>query len=117
MAPLWIFCLLKTIGFSQPKLAEKTESARTLAGWVTVPGIMLLGLIAWMVQNHHPGVVIQDKAELHASPFTDSKVLLEMKAGGEVTLMAVKNEWQQVKNSNGDLGWLESAKLKSIPIQ
>jgi len=32
-------------------------------------------------------------------------------------LMAVKNDWQQVKNSNGDLGWLESAKLKSIPIQ
>jgi len=117
LAPLWIFSLLKAIAILKPKLTQKTESVRTIAGWVTVPGIILIGLIAWMVQNHHPGVIIHDKAELHASPFTDSKVLLEMKAGEEVMLMAVKNKWQQVKNSNGDLGWLESSKLKSIPIQ
>ena len=117
LAPLWIFCFLKAIGIYKPKLAEKTEFVRAMAGWVTVPGIILLGLIAWMVQSHHPGVIIQDKAELHASPFTDSKVLLEMKAGEEVMLMAVKNEWQQVRNSNGDLGWVESSKLHSIPIQ
>lgn len=117
LAPLWMFCLLKAVGFFQSKFAEKTDTARVIAGWFTVPGIILLGLIAWMVQSHHPGVIIQDKAELHASPFADSKVLLEMKAGEEVMLMAVKNQWQQIKNSNGDLGWLETSKLRSIPIQ
>ena len=117
LAPLWIFCLFKTVGFYRASLAEKTESIRSVAGWLTVPGMILLGLIGWMVQSHHPGVIVQDKAELHASPFSDSKVLVEMKAGEEVMLMAVKNQLQQIKNSNGDLGWLESSKLKSIPIQ
>ncbi len=112
--PLWTFCLLKTLNLFAA--TEKLKGVQYLMGWLIMPGICILALMAWTVSSHHQGVVIRDKASLHASPFSDSKVLGELKAGEEVLLLASKDDWRQIKKRDGESGWLELSQLKTIPV-
>ncbi|MBT7535078.1 MAG: SH3 domain-containing protein [Verrucomicrobia bacterium] len=89
---------------------------RSISGWMIGPGACLLALIAWTISGQRIGVVITDRAPLHSSPFSDSKNLSEMKTGEEVQLLAEKNQWRQIRNTKGELGWLEMSHLKAIPI-
>ena len=114
LLPLWSYCLLKTIHFF--KASTKWEGLRSALGWMIAPGACLLVIIAWAISDQRVGVVIADRAPLHASPFSDSKNLGEMKTGEEVQLLAEKNQWRQIRNTKGELGWLELSHLKTIPI-
>jgi tetratricopeptide (TPR) repeat protein len=114
LLPLWTYCLLKT--FQLLTASTKGEGLRSASGWMIAPGVCLLAIIAWAISGQHVGVVITDKAPLHASPFSDSKNLGEMKTGEEVQLLAEKKQWRQIRNTKGELGWLEMSHLKAIPI-
>jgi tetratricopeptide (TPR) repeat protein len=114
LLPLWAFCLLKTIHLLTA--STKWEGLRSTLGWMIAPGACLLAVITWAISGEHVGVVITDSAPLHASPFSDSKNLGEMKTGEEVQLLAEKNQWRQIRNTKGELGWLEMSHLKPIPI-
>jgi tetratricopeptide (TPR) repeat protein len=113
LTPLWGFCLLKAIHFLTA--SRKMEGLRSMLGWMIIPSVCMLAFLTWSVSSQHTGVVIKDQAPLHTSPFTDSKTLGKMKAGEEVLLLAEKNQWKQIRNTQGELGWLEMNQLKAIP--
>ena len=112
--PFWGYCVLKTAQLLTA--SAKWEGVRSILGWMIGPGACLLALIAWTISGQRVGVVITDRAPLHSSPFSDSKNLSEMKTGEEVQLLAEKNQWRQIRNTRGELGWLEMSHLKAIPI-
>jgi len=116
LLPLWGYCLLKAWCFFQSGKPGMAQGIRSLLGWTIAPGLLLFAFIAWSISSQQTGVIIQDKAELHASPFEDSKVMGTLKAGEEILLMAKKNQWQQIKNTAGELGWLESKQILPIPV-
>lgn len=112
--PFWGYCVLKTAQLLTA--SAKWEGVRSILGWMIGPSACLLALILWTASGQQVGVVITDRAPLHSSPFSDSKNLSEMKTGEEVQLLAEKNQWRQIRNAKGELGWLEMSHLKSIPI-
>lgn len=114
LLPLWAYCLLKAIQVLTA--SSKGEGLRSTFGWLIAPGIFVLAFIAWAISGQHVGVITTDRAPLHASPFSDSKNLGELKTGEEVQILAEKNQWRQIRNTKGELGWLEMSHIKTIPI-
>ncbi|MDG1892237.1 MAG: tetratricopeptide repeat protein [Verrucomicrobiota bacterium] len=115
LGSLWAFCILKATTQLVPRLENSTVLWRRLTGWAALAGILLFLAISWSFESHHPGVVILENASLHSSPFADSKVMDSLKSGEEVLLLAEKNQWHQIRRGNGELGWLASSELRSIP--
>lgn len=78
-----------------------------------------LGVIAASQRNHflteqHEAIVFTPTVNIKSSPDENSKDIFVLHEGTKVSLMDVVADWQEIRISNGSIGWIKLAGLRKI---
>lgn len=78
-----------------------------------------IGVIAASERNHylteqHEAIVFMQTVNIKSSPDENSKDIFVLHEGTKVTLLDTVAEWQEIRISNGSIGWIKSADLRKI---
>lgn len=94
---------------------------RKISFWT---GIILLfffgiGVVAASQRNHymttqHEAIVYTPTVNIKSSPDENSKDIFVLHEGTKVLLLDEVAEWQEIRISNGSIGWIKSTDLKKI---
>jgi len=94
---------------------------RKISFWT---GLMLLfffgiGILAASQRNHylsgqHEAIVFTPTVNIKSSPDANSKDIFVLHEGMKVTLLDVVAEWQEIRISNGSIGWIKASDLRNI---
>jgi SH3-like domain-containing protein len=94
---------------------------RKFSFWTGVTLLLFfsLGVIAASQRNHyitsnHEAIVFTPTVNIKSSPDENSKDIFVLHEGTKVTLMDMIADWQEIRISNGSVGWIKSADLKKI---
>ena len=87
-------------------------------------GIFLLllfsvGVLAASQRNHyltnqHEAIVFTQTVNIKSSPDENSKDIFVLHEGTKVKLLDIVAEWQEIRISNGSIGWIKLSDLKKI---
>jgi tetratricopeptide (TPR) repeat protein len=102
-------------------IAALSTLIRKISFW---SGLLLLfffsiGAIAASERNHylteqHEAIVFVQTVNIKSSPDENSKDIFVLHEGTKVTLLDTVAEWQEIRISNGSIGWIKSAELRKI---
>lgn len=66
------------------------------------------------LDNNHEAIVFAPTVNIKSSPDENSKDIFVLHEGTKVALMDVVAEWQEIRISNGSIGWIKITDLKNI---
>jgi hypothetical protein len=99
---------LLAAGQWQPELGKSLRAFATSAGMVTFFVGLWLGL-AWHVNlRAAPLVVVAPEAVARFGPLEESQSAFTLATGAELSALDQKNDWLQIRDSSGRIGWLRS---------
>ena len=86
---------------------------------VTLLLFFSIGVIAASQRNHylannHEAIVFAPTVNIKSSPDENSKDIFVLHEGTKVTLMDVVSDWQEIRISNGSVGWIKASDIKKI---
>ena len=94
---------------------------RKFSFWAGVTLLLFfsLGVIAASQRNHiitsnHEAIVFAPTVNIKSSPDENSKDIFVLHEGTKVTLMDIVAEWQEIRISNGSVGWIKASDIKKI---
>jgi tetratricopeptide (TPR) repeat protein len=81
--------------------------------------IFSIGLVAASQRNHylennHEAIVFEPTVNIKSSPDENSKDIFVLHEGTKVTLLDEVAEWQEIRISNGSIGWIKASDLRKI---
>jgi tetratricopeptide (TPR) repeat protein len=79
----------------------------------------IVGAAAASQRNHylteqHEAIVFTPTVNIKSSPDENSKDIFVLHEGTKVTLMDIVADWQEIRISNGSIGWIKCTDLKKI---
>ena len=94
---------------------------KKISFWAGI-GIMFLfiiGMVAASQRNHylennHEAIVFEPTVNIKSSPDENSKDIFVLHEGTKVTLLDNVADWQEIRISNGSIGWIKAAGLRKI---
>ena len=110
----WILFSLLTAGELWPALKESLR----LGTKVSAACAALLGL--WLTASLYvqlrgvPAVVVAKEAVVRYGPFEESQSSFTVKDGAELAILDQKDNWCQVRDSSGRIGWLRSKQAARV---
>jgi len=86
---------------------------------ITLFSLFSIGVLASFQRNHyiissHEAIVFAPTVNIKSSPDENSKDIFVLHEGTKVKLMDVVAEWQEIRISNGSIGWIKATDLKKI---
>lgn len=94
---------------------------RKLCFWIGFSVLLLfgVGVLAASQRNHfltqqHEAIVFTPTVNIKSSPDENSKDIFVLHEGTKVTLLDVVADWQEIRISNGSIGWIRSSDIKKI---
>jgi SH3-like domain-containing protein len=78
-----------------------------------------IGVIAASQRNHymennHEAIVFEPTVNIKSSPDENSKDIFVLHEGTKVTLLDNVADWQEIRISNGSIGWIKATGLRKI---
>jgi tetratricopeptide (TPR) repeat protein len=78
-----------------------------------------IGVVAASQRNHylteqHEAIVFAPTVNIKSSPDENSKDIFVLHEGTKVTLLDIVAEWQEIRISNGSVGWIKLIDLRKI---
>jgi len=78
-----------------------------------------IGVVAASQRNHylteqHEAIVFAATVNIKSSPDENSKDIFVLHEGTKVTLLDIVAEWQEIRISNGSVGWIKLVDLRKI---
>lgn len=88
-------------------------------GGITLLLLFFVGMIAASQRNHylknnHEAIVFEPTINIKSSPDENSKDIFVLHEGTKVTLLDVVADWQEIRISNGSIGWIKISDIKKI---
>lgn len=86
---------------------------------ITLFLLFSIGILAASQRNRyitgsHDAIVFAPTVNIKSSPDENSKDIFVLHEGTKVRLMDVVAEWQEIRISNGSIGWIKASDLKKI---
>jgi len=94
---------------------------RKISFWagITLLFFFGIGVIAASQRNHylveqHEAIVFKPTVNIKSSPDENSKDIFVLHEGTKVTLLDIVSDWQEIRISNGSIGWIKLSDLRKI---
>jgi tetratricopeptide (TPR) repeat protein len=121
MAALNIILLTLALVLIGIYIAVSNLLIRKISFWAGIALLFFfsLGAIAAAQRNHyitgqHEAIVFTPTVNIKSSPDENSKDIFVLHEGTKVTLLDVITGWQEIRISNGSVGWLRTTDLRKI---
>jgi tetratricopeptide (TPR) repeat protein len=111
----WALFALLALRQIKPALAPKLRTATRLAVALTIFSGAILGLQAANHFNASVAVVTSGEATARSGPFDDAQVAFTAKDGAELNVLDRHDDWVQVVNNAGKIGWLSRKQVTVLP--
>jgi len=112
---LWLLLALLAARQIRPALAPKLRNATQLA---VVATIFSTAVLAWQAANHlNAAVAVVTSAESTArsGPFDEAQSAFTAHDGAELQVLDRHDDWVQVANGAGKIGWLSRKQVEVLP--
>jgi tetratricopeptide (TPR) repeat protein len=109
-----MFALLATRQI-RPALAPKLRSATRLAVALTIFSGAMLALQAANHFNSSVAVVTSAEATARSGPFDDAQSAFTARDGTELSVLTRHDNWVQVADGTGKIGWLSRRQVEVLP--
>jgi hypothetical protein len=111
----WLTFLLLAVRKIRPALAPKLRSPTRLAVVLAVFSASLLCLQATNHFSSQTAVVISVEATGRSGPFDDAQNAFTVRDGAELKVLDRHDDWVQVADGNGKIGWLSREQVEVLP--
>ncbi len=114
-AALWLALILFTVRQIRPVLVPRLKGLTTLCACFTV----LLGVATGLQAANHftqsVAVVTSATATARSGPFDDAQSAFAVHDGAELIVISRHDDWAQVTDASGKIGWLNTAQAQVVP--
>ncbi len=111
----WALFALLALRQIKPALALKLQSVTRLAVVLTFFSGAILGLQAANHFNSAVAVVTVADATARSGPFDDAQSVFSARDGAELKVLDRHDDWVQVANNAGKIGWLSRRQAEDLP--
>jgi tetratricopeptide (TPR) repeat protein len=111
----WALFALLASRLIRPALALRLRSATR---WVSVLMVLAGALLAWQAANHFAvsvAVVTNPEAPARSGPFDDAQNVFTARDGAELRVLDRHDDWLQVADGAGKIGWLNRRQVALLP--
>jgi tetratricopeptide (TPR) repeat protein len=102
-------------------IASSNILVRKISFWTGISFFLLfsVGILAASQRNHylknkHQAIVFAQTVNIKSSPDDNRKDIFVLHEGTKVTLLDKVADWQEIRISNGSIGWIRSSDIKGI---
>lgn len=108
----WLTALSGCVLFGMLAAREHFRRARLALVWplrLSVAFAVVCGIACpwahaiWL--DHGAAVVVAEKLDVRYGPMMDSQSAYQLKDGEEVRVIGAKDNWRQIRNTSGQVGW------------
>jgi tetratricopeptide (TPR) repeat protein len=111
----WLTFLLLAAKQIRPALAAKLKSATWIFAAVTIFSGTVLGVQAANHFSKQTVVVISAQATARSGPFDDAQSAFTARDGAELSVLDRRDDWVQVADGSGKIGWLPAKQIEVLP--
>jgi tetratricopeptide (TPR) repeat protein len=111
----WALFALLALRQLKPALAPKLHTATRLAMALTIFSATILGLQAANHFTASVAVVTAADATARSGPFDDAQSVFTARDGAELKVLQKHDDWVQVANNAGKIGWLNQKQAVVLP--
>jgi len=111
----WALFALLALRQIKPALSPKLRTATRLAVALTIFSGAILGLQAANHFNTSVAVVNAADATARSGPFDDAQNVFTARDGAELKVLQQHDDWVQVANTVGKIGWLSTKQAAVLP--
>jgi tetratricopeptide (TPR) repeat protein len=111
----WTMLAFLALRQINPALTPKLRTATRLAVALTVFSGAILGLQAANHFNSSVAVVTATDATARSGPFDEAQNVFSARDGAELKVLDRHDDWVQVANSAGKIGWLSRKQAEILP--
>jgi tetratricopeptide (TPR) repeat protein len=111
----WLTFLLLAAKQLRPALAAKLKSATWIFTALTIFSGTVLGVQAANHFSKHTAVVISAQATARSGPFDDAQSVFTTHDGAELSVLDRRDDWMQVADGAGKIGWLPAKQVEVLP--
>jgi hypothetical protein len=111
----WLTFLLLAAKQIRPALATKLKSATWIFATLTIFSGTILGVQAANHFTKQTAVVISAQAMARSGPFDDAQNAFTARDGVELSVLDRRDDWVQVTDGSGKIGWLPAKQVEILP--
>jgi tetratricopeptide (TPR) repeat protein len=111
----WLTFLLLAAKQVRPALAAKLKSATWIFTALTIFSGTILGVQAANHFSKQTAVVIADSVTARSGPFDDAQSAFTTRDGAELSVLDRRDDWVQVADGSGKIGWLPAKQVEVLP--
>jgi len=111
----WLTFLLLAAKQVRPALATKLKSAIWIFAALTIFSGTILGVQAANYFSKQTAVVISAQATARSGPFDDAQSEFTARDGAELSVLDRRDDWLQVADGSGKIGWLQNKLVEILP--
>jgi tetratricopeptide (TPR) repeat protein len=115
MIAFWLTFLLLAAKQIRPALAAKLKSVTWIFAVLTVFSGTILGVQAANHFSKQTAVVISAQATARSGPFDDAQNAFTAHDGAELSVLDRRDDWIQVADGTGKIGWLSAKQVEVLP--
>jgi uncharacterized protein YgiM (DUF1202 family) len=111
----WLTFILLTVRLIRPATAPRLRGLTLGVGGAT---LLFGALLAVQAVSHFHGqsaVVIEANAITRVGPFTEAQNAFPVHDGAELSVLDRHDDWLQVTDGTGKIGWLPGNQLEILP--
>ncbi|HUA37696.1 MAG TPA: SH3 domain-containing protein [Candidatus Sulfopaludibacter sp.] len=115
MGTFWLSFILLVLRQIRP--ASRTQLRGLISGIIllTILSCAGLGAAATIHYSKTTAVVIEPEATARSGPFTEAQDLFKVQNGAELAVLDRRNDWLQVADGSGRIGWLPVKQVEVLP--
>jgi tetratricopeptide (TPR) repeat protein len=111
----WLAFILLAAKQLRPALAAKLKSATWIFAALTIFSGTILGVQAANHFTKQTAVVISAQAMARSGPFDDAQSAFTARDGAELPVLDRRDDWVQVADGSGKIGWLPAKQIEVLP--
>ena len=112
---LWLWLALLTVRQLQPALVARLRGLTLAALVATVLSGTILAMQASIHFSSQTAVVTTANAQARSGPFDDAQPIFAPHDGVELSVLDRHDDWLQVADGSGKIGWLPRKALELVP--
>jgi len=112
---LWLTFGLLIARQIRPALVPKLKSATWIFTALTVFSATVLGKQAANHFSNANAVVVADNVTARSGPFEDAQSAFTARDGAEMSVLSRREDWVQVADGAGKIGWLPAKQVEVLP--